>query len=239
MTRTFLIFPLMLLLSCNGEPSDNEQTVPTNKDAHGNHQPYESEESKHESANEHMHRSSVDELITHFESPERDEYQQPEKVIDYLGNITGKKIMDIGAGSGYFSVKLAEKGAYVIAADVNEEFQQFVSERIQKNNLDNIEPRKIPYDDPGLKNQEVDMIFIVNTYHHIENRPVYFSKAKNGLRENGELIIIDFFDFETPVGPKHHKVSIDKVIDELKKAGFTSFEVEVNLLPYQYIIKSK
>ncbi len=191
-------------------------------------------------ANEHMHKSSVEELIQRFESKERDEYQQPEKVLDYLGNMEGKKIIDIGAGSGYFSVKLAARGAEVIAADVSEEFQDYIKLRIEKDKLENIELRMIPYDSPALNEHEVDMALIVNTYHHIENRPDYFSEVRNGLKTNGELIIVDFFKVETPVGPPiKHKLSIDQVIAELKEAGYNSFEVEVSLLPYQYIMKAK
>ncbi len=193
------------------------------------------------SANEYMHHSSVDQLVKNFESPERDAYQQPDKVMEYLGDLEGKRVMDIGAGSGYFSVKLAEKGAKVIAADVDDEFQQYLRQRIADHNLKNIELRKIPYDSPSLKDGEVDMVLIVNTYHHIENRSDYFAKVKKGLTSNGELVVIDFFKSEgVPVGPPmEHKLSIDQVVAELKKAGFTSFEVLVDLLPYQYVIKAK
>jgi 2-polyprenyl-3-methyl-5-hydroxy-6-metoxy-1,4-benzoquinol methylase len=184
------------------------------------------------SANQHMHQSSVENLARYFESPERDAYQRPEKVLEYLGEIKGKKIMDIGAGSGYFSVKLAKEGAKVIAADVNDEFQQYLKSRIEENNIKNIELRKIPYDSPSLKNNEMDMVLIVNTYHHIENRSDYFSIVEKGLKPTGELVVIDFFKSDVPVGPSvGHKVSIDHVIAELKQAGFNSFEVEVNLLP--------
>lgn len=192
------------------------------------------------SANEYMHRSPTEDLIKRFESPERDAYQQPQKVLDYLGDITNKKIMDIGAGSGYFSVKLAAEGAKVIAADVSDEFQSALKRRIEENKLKNIELRKIPYDSPNLAAREVDMVLIVNTYHHIENRSDYFSKVKNGTKESGELVIIDFFKTDVPVGPPtDHKIAIDTVIAELKEAGYTDFEVNVDLLPYQYIIKAK
>jgi 2-polyprenyl-3-methyl-5-hydroxy-6-metoxy-1,4-benzoquinol methylase len=89
------------------------------------------QEHKH-SANEHMNRSSTDDLVKRFESPERDASQQPEKVLEYLGDLRGKTIMDIGAGSGYFSVKLAAKGARVIAADVSDEFQAHLKKRLKK-----------------------------------------------------------------------------------------------------------
>lgn len=208
--------------------------------ANAQHQEEHNKNKTAQSANEHMHQSSVDELSRRFESPERDAYQQPEKVLEYLGNIKGKKIMDIGAGTGYFSVKLAAKGAQVIAADVSDEFQMYLKERIEKNHLKNISLRKIPYDNPGLKEKEVDMILIVNTYHHIENRSVYFTHVKKGTAPGGELVIIDFFKTDVPVGPPPaHKVSMDEVIAELKAAGFTSFEVNVNLLSYQFIIRAR
>ncbi|SHJ99371.1 class I SAM-dependent methyltransferase [Pseudozobellia thermophila] len=197
-------------------------------------------EGKAASANAYMLRSSTEDLIKRFESPERDAYQQPQKVLEYLGDLTNKKIMDIGAGSGYFSVKLAAQGAHVIAADVSDEFQDALKKRIEENDLKNIELRKIPYDNPNLADGEVDMVLIVNTYHHIDNRSDYFSKVKNGTKDNGELVIIDFFKTEVPVGPPtDHKIAIDVVIAELKKAGYTDFEVNVDLLPYQYIIKAK
>ncbi|MCW5517767.1 class I SAM-dependent methyltransferase [Muriicola sp. Z0-33] len=191
-------------------------------------------------ANEYMHRSSVDDLIMRFESPERDAYQKPDMVLEYLGELKGKQIMDIGAGSGYFSVKLAEKGAQVIAADVNDEFQGALKMRIDENKLENIELRKIPYDSPNLEDNEVDMVLIVNTYHHIENRSDYFSKVKKGIKPEGELVIIDFFKKEIPVGPPvDHKVSLVTVKKELKEAGYTQLDVNVDLLPYQFIIRAK
>jgi hypothetical protein len=84
------------------------------------------------------------------------------------------------------------------------------------------------------------MVLIVNTYHHIEERAAYFAKVKNGTTADGELVVIDFFKTEVPVGPPvDHKVSIDEVIAELKLSGYTAFTVEVSLLPYQYIVRAR
>lgn len=233
MKKIALILPFLLLLACNnGSEKAEEKTEEVHHQ--GDHKDH------HGSANEHMHQSSVEELAERFESSERDEYQQPKKVIEYLGDLRGKKIMDIGAGSGYFSVKLAAEGAHVIAADVNDEFQTYLKNRIEKDQLKNIELRKIPYDSPDLKDREVDMVLIVNTYHHIEDRVDYFKKVKQGTKENGELIIIDFYKKELPVGPPvDHKISKKQVIEELKKAGYTSIEEDTDLLPYQFILKAK
>lgn len=195
------------------------------------------------SGHEFNDKHNVEEMAKQFESSERDSTQKPYEIIQYLGDIQGKTVMDIGAASGYFSVKLAEKGANVIAADVSDEFQGYLKERIAKNQLKNISLRKIPYHNPNLTNQEADIVFIANTYHHMEDRIPYLSKVKKGLKPNGDLVIVEYYDMNPPKGvkapPAEIRVSIDKAIDELKKSGFTHFEINTNLLAYQYIIKAK
>lgn len=243
-----LVSIMVAFTACSDQKKEENQTD-SNKENHKMEHNHKEKNDSHSEkghshsgnkSNEYMHQKPVAELIKNFESPERDEYQQPEKVMTYLGEISGKKIMDIGAGSGYFSVKLAAKGANVIAADVSDEFQEALKKRIEDNNLKNIELRKIPFYSPSLSDNEVDLVLIVNTYHHIENRSEYFEKVKAGTKETGELVLIDFFKTETPVGPPvDHKISIDKVVAELKEAGYASFEINVDLLPYQYIIKAK
>src|SRR6056297_1987597 len=219
-----LFLSTLFLNSCEAPPEerkkDKAEKVESKdeKHKHGDHSHSSEAADPADKANAHMHKSSVEDLIERFESEERDAYQQPEKVLDYLGDVAGKSIIDIGAGSGYFSIKLARRGAQVIAADVNEEFQAYVSLRRAEENLEEqIETRLIPYDSPGLDSQEVDMALIVNTYHHIKNRVDYFSKVKTGLKKGGELV----------------------VVDELKKAGYKDIQAEVDLLPHQYIIRAQ
>lgn len=106
-----------------------------------------------------------------------------------------------------------------------------------------MELRKTRFDNPLLKNQEIDIAFIANTYHHIENRINYFIKVKKGLKPNGELVVVDYFNSDLPkdiiAPPMEIRVSIDQLISELKKCGFTNFITDVNSLPYQYILKAK
>lgn len=187
-----------------------------------------------------MHQASIEELVQMYESKERDEYQQPEKVLAYMGDLSGKKIMDIGAGSGYFSVKFAEAGAQVIAADVDTGFQNYLQKRIAKDQLEHIELRLLPYNSPKIDKQEVDWVFISNTYQYIDDRIAYFKAVKKGLKEGGQLLIIDFFKKELPIGPAmDHKIEKEQVLEELKAAGFVNFELKEELLPYQYVIKAK
>lgn len=97
--------------------------------------------------------------------------------------------------------------------------------------------RKAAFNDPMLKKEEVDRVLIVNTYHHIEKRPLYFSKVLNGLKPDGKLIVIDFKKRELPEGPPiKMKLTEKEVETELKQAGFNSFQTDTTVLPYQYII---
>ncbi len=190
-------------------------------------------------ANQFMNSFGFEKLVKRFEGPERDVYQQPQKVLNYIGNVKGQKIMDIGAGTGYFTFKLVDAGAKMIAADVDDRFLNFIKEKMDSLSFssEQIELRKVPYDDPLLKNGEVDQVLIVNTYHHIEDRSAYFSKVKKGLKPGGRLIVIDFIKKDLPIGPPiKHKVSTDEVIEELKISGFENFTVESSLLEYQYIV---
>ena len=234
--KQIIFYLLPFFLYACAEKAQTDQAVQKNEQPK-QHQHHTSSEANQ--ANQEMQQHEVAELIKRFESKERDEYQQPERVLDYIGELEGKKVMDIGAGSGYFSFKLAARGAQVIAADVNQEFLDHIEKRIKEEKLQRIECRKIPYNSPALKSNEVDLVLIVNTYHHLEDRIAYFKKVKTGLKENGQLLVIDFFKKELPMGPSvDHKISREIVLEELQGAGFEIEEVLIDFLPYQYLIKA-
>ena len=196
----------------------------------------------HNRANHHMNQADFESLTRRFESPERDAYQQPEKVLQYIGDVAGETIMDIGSGTGYFSFRLAEAGARVIAADVDERFQEYI--RTKKDRLgipdSSLSLRKIPYDDPLLKPGEVDKVITVNTYHHIGDRSDYFRKVRAGLKPGGALIVIDYFKKDLPVGPpKSMKIARETIVEELRAAGFAHIQTNDTLLEYQFIITAR
>lgn len=191
-------------------------------------------------ANRHMHQTPTDQLIKHFDSKDRDAWQKPEEVIKFLGNLKEKTVYDIGAGSGYFSLRLSGNAKKVVAADINHDFLNHIREKIKEKNISNIELRLIPEDNPNIKKNEADVVIMVNTYHHIDNRVEYLKKIKEGLNNGGNLVIIDFYKIELPVGPPvNHKLSMDEIIKELKEAGFKKMEINAELLEYQFIIRCK
>lgn len=230
-----LIFFAIGILSCNNN---------SKKDHQEHKQTEKTEEHGHNHANRRMHKRPIEDLIKSFESEDRALTQKPYEVIALFGDLEDKKILDIGAGSGYFTFRLAEKGAHVIAGDVNDEFLKHIKNKMKENELfsKNIEIRKLPYDSPLLAEEEVDNVIIVNTYHHIENRVDYFNQVKKGLKKDGMLMVVDFMKkkFKEEVkGPSYEmRISSTKVIEELKKAGFKRFETNNDLLPFQYILKA-
>jgi len=198
----------------------------------------------HNEANKHMHHRPVKELIKGFEEEDRMKTQKPYEVIALFGDLKGKTILDIGAGSGYFSFKLVEKGAKVIAGDVNDEFQEFIKNKMQEEHIsaDQMELRKLPFDSPALKDEEVEGVIIVNTYHHIDHRVDYFAQVRSGLKPGGMLMVVDFMkkNFEEKVHgpPVEMRIASEVVMQELKKSGFERLELDDQLLPHQYIVKA-
>lgn len=190
-------------------------------------------------AHEPMQPQSFEEMVKALERPDRASWQKPEEVIAALGPVKGLKVMDIGCGTGYFSFRLQQAGANVIAADVDERFLAYVdSVRVARGIAEkNLQTRKLQPNDPGVEKREIDVAFIVNTYHHIEDRKAYFTKLKKGMKSTGYLVIIDFFKKDMPMGPPTSmKLSAEEIIRELSQAGFTKYKTDDKLLPFQYVL---
>ena len=178
-----------------------------------------------------------------YESADRVIWQKPDLVIQQLGDVDGKVVADLGAGTGYFSRRIAYKGATVIAIDIDPEAIQWMEEQKARFPLElrnRLIIRQAEANDPKLNPNEVDIVLLVNTYSYIQNRVNYFSKLKEAIRAGGTVIIIDFKKKETPFGP-----SIDERIDakdvekELKEAGYSVLAIDDESLDYQYIIKAQ
>lgn len=198
----------------------------------------------HGHANQVMNEKVFSKLVDAFESPERESWQKPNLVIASLGDIKAKSIIDIGAGTGYFSMKMAQKGANVTHADVDERFLDYARKRAKSLKLENnISIKKVPYDSPLMGQSQYDIAIIVNTYHHIEDRIEYFRKVKEGLRSSGKLVVVDFKKPAAPGEPEKFpseemRIDTNQIKEELAQAGFMQFKVDNNMLPYQYIIQA-
>lgn len=171
---------------------------------------------------------------------DRENWQKPQMVISRLGDLSVKTVADIGAGTGYFTMRLARKSKKVIAIDIDEQFLSYIQRRLSSTRdaqeLD-IETRLTQADDPSLKPNEADLVLIVNTYAYIQDRVTYFEKVWSGIAENGQLVIVDFKKELLPVGPPvEEKIDVQAVISELDSAGFGPFVVDSTALTYQYML---
>lgn len=188
------------------------------------------------------HHHSAHELAPHLEAKDRDSWQLPEQVMNLMGELKGKTVLDIGAGTGYFSFKLAQKGAHVIAADVDPAFITMIEHKKQTLNIASsaLVTKLIPFDSPELAPESVDTVLTVDTYHHISDRVKYFAKVHAGLTKDGRLTILDYkLDPKITDGPSMAmRVSPEVVVKELKQAGFSKVKINNELLSKQYIIQA-
>jgi ubiquinone/menaquinone biosynthesis C-methylase UbiE len=216
---TALIFALMLLLypftGCALQPAE-KHTVPQ------------------------IRFDDAEKWVRIFEDPKRAKWQQPDKVVKIMNLKPGDVVADIGAGTGYFTRRFARAvgpEGRAIGLDIETSLVNYMKEDAQKLNLKNYEARIVKADDPEFPLRSVDVVFLCNTYHHIDNRGDYFRKVSKGLKAGGRVVIVDFYKKELPIGPPPaHKMSQENVKKEFKQAGYKLIRSH-DLLPYQYFLE--
>jgi len=171
-----------------------------------------------------------------FDDPARDEWQKPDDVIRALKLAPEALVADIGAGTGYFAVRLARavpKGR-VYGVDAEPDMVRYLSQRAQREGLANLTAVAAKPADPSLP-APVDLVILVDTYHHVPDRERYFRELKKVLKPGGRLAIVDF-TLDSPVGPpKRARIAADRVKQELTRAGYALAE-EHGFLPNQYFL---
>ena len=171
-----------------------------------------------------------------FDDPKRDAWQKPEAILDALQLAQTARVADIGAGTGYFSVRIAKRvpDGKVFAADVEPDMLRYLGERAHREQLHVLQPVQASADTPNLP-EPVDVALIVDTYHHIDDRVEYFSRLKSSLRPGGRLAIVDF-KTDAPEGPPpERRIAPEKVIAELEQAGY-ALVGRHDFLPRQYFL---
>ena len=184
---------------------------------------------------EHQHHPPRDaaEYARVLENPERDKWQKPHEVVMALALKPSDVVADIGAGSGYFTRRLAKHASKVYAVDIDGK----LLERTAASSPSNVLTVLATPDDPKLTAGSVDVIFICDVLHHIENRPAYYSKLKAALKPGGRIVNIDFHERQLPVGPPPSmKLPAEKVKQEFQSAGFRLIR-QHDFLPYQYFLE--
>ncbi len=185
----------------------------------------------------HQHSFSGAEHWAHyFDDPKRDEWQKPHQVIQALQLPPDAAVADIGSGTGYFSVRLAHMlpQGRVFGVDIEPDMVKYLGDRVKRDGLSNVTPVTGTAVDPRLP-EKVDLILMVDVYHHIENRDAYLRKLKTYLKPGGRIAIIDF-NQTSPMGPpKAERIRDAQLKEELQKAGYTLVK-EDKFLPDQNFV---
>ncbi len=169
-----------------------------------------------------------------FDDPARDAWQKPDEVVRALALAPGARVADVGAGTGYFAVRLARAvpQGTVYAVDLSADMVKYLGERARREGLANLRALQGAPDKPNLP-EPVDVVLLVDVYHHIDSRIEYFRALRQSLAPGGRVAIIDFRP-ESRRGPRH-KVAASQVTDEMRRAGFAVMSSH-DFLPDQYFI---
>lgn len=185
-----------------------------------------------------MHHSfgNAEEWAKQFDDPNRDAWQEPDKVLDALQLTPNAIVADLGAGTGYFSVRLAKRvpQGKVFAVDIEPDMLRYLDERKHRDRLHVLQPVQASADAANLP-EPVDLVLVVDTYHHIDNRTAYFAKLGQSLRPGGRLAIIDY-KIDAPEGPPpEFRMPPEKVAAEVEAAGYQLVATHP-FLPRQYFL---
>lgn len=171
-----------------------------------------------------------------FDDPSRDAWQKPHEVIQALALTVGSSVADLGAGTGYFSVRLAHmvQGGKVYAVDTEPEMVKYLADRAAKSGLTNLVAVQGTPANPNLPTK-VDLVLLVDVFHHIGDRVQYFRNLRASLNPGGRIAVIDFRP-DSPVGPPAAaRIGAQQVTDEMTQAGYAP-DKTLDFLPNQYFL---
>jgi arsenite methyltransferase len=186
-------------------------------------------------------KEAVAELLKRSSTPAepdaRDKEQKPDEVLKLMNVKPGQVIVDIGAGSGYFTRRFAAAvgpAGKAIGVEIDPAMVHKLNADARMLSLTNYEARLVPSDDPMLAASSADVIFLCDTYHHVDDRAVYFAKVRQSLKPGGRLVIIDRVRTKDRL---EHSSDKEEVVDELRRAGYRLAREFDLLLPKQYFLE--
>lgn len=171
-----------------------------------------------------------------FDDPKRDAWQKPNDVIQSLQLKPDAIVADIGAGTGYFATKLARAlpRGKVFGVDAEPDMVKYLAARAQREALNNLVAVAAEAGNPRLP-EKTDLVILVNTYHHIDQRESYFRELQGALKPGGRVAVVDF-TMESPEGPPPKaRIAPERVKKEMAGAGYTLAQ-DHGFLPNQYFL---
>jgi predicted methyltransferase len=174
-----------------------------------------------------------------LERPERLQEEEPDRALNAIGISPGARVADVGAGSGYFTVRLARRvgrQGKVYAVDIQREMLARLDRRVKAEQLTNVELVLGKEDDPGLPPSSVDLILMVDVYHELSRPQEMLRRMRAALAPAGRLVLIEYRKEDPTVPIRYeHKMSVKEARQELEAEGFTLAR-QSDVLPRQHIL---
>ena len=179
------------------------------------------------------------ENLGELEGPDRDLWQKPDQVMDALGIADGTTVADLGAGGGWFTVRLARRvgpHGVVYAEDIQEQMLESIDRRVKREGLRNVRMVLGASDNPKLPTERLHAVLIVDVYHEVTQPIEFLRNVKESLTPQGRLGIVEFKrDGGGPGGPMEERLDEGSVVKYAEAAGFRLIRRET-FLPYQYLL---
>jgi SAM-dependent methyltransferase len=174
-----------------------------------------------------------------LERSERQVEEEPDKALDALGSLTGLRVADVGAGSGYFTVRLAARvgaSGRVYANDLQPEMLKMLGARLAREDVRNVTMVQGAIDDPKLPHSSIDLVLMVDVYHEFSEPQKMLRAMRAALKLGGRLVLLEYRkeDPEVPIRFEH-KMSVAEAKTEVEAEGFTLASVD-DRLPRQHIL---
>jgi SAM-dependent methyltransferase len=179
--------------------------------------------------------ADVERYIAFLDRPDRAAWQKPDQVVAALGLLGHETVVDLGAGSGYFTFRLARAlpQGRVVAMDTEPEMVRHIHHRAQAEGFGNVEARLVQADDPAVPG-EADLVFVCDVLHHVPDRSAWLRRVVAGMRAGARLVLIEFKEGPLPEGPPESaKIDRSQLLELATGAGLVVESEQTALLSYQ------
>jgi len=167
---------------------------------------------------------------------DRADREKPDVVLDALKLDPASTAADVGAGTGYFTVRLAKRVQTVHATDLQPEMLQLLSDRIAREQLTNVVVHRATDHDAGLPAACCDLVLLVDVYHELSDPPGAMASIQRALKPHGRLVLVEYRGEDPAVAIKpEHKTTLVQLQHELTGLGF-HFVESLEMLPDQRIV---
>lgn len=180
----------------------------------------------------------VEKYIAFLEKPDRAIWQKPDDVVAALGLKGNETLVDVGAGSGYFSFRFAKvlPEGKVIAADTEPEMVRHMHHKIMSEGIKNVQAVLVKPEEPQVS-RDTDWVFICDVLHHVPDQPAWLGRVVSGMKSGAKLALIEFKEGKLPEGPPENmKIPRAQLLSRLTNAGLTFERESSSLLPYQIFL---